>query len=163
MNQAYILLGSNQGNKVANLQVAFEAIKSLGDIKRTSSIYETAAWGWEEQESFLNQVLELDTLLSPENLLRALLKIEEEMGRKRVQKWAARIIDIDILYVGQAIVQRENLQIPHPYLHLRRFTLVPLCEIATNFKHPIFGKTTQELLEECPDTLEVNLLCLKTL
>lgn len=157
MQKSYILIGSNEGDRLLQLRTACEAIKNLGNIKNVSSIYETAAWGLEEQASFLNQVLELHTELSPEILLVALLNIEQKMGRKRVQKWAARLIDIDILYIGQEIIQTETLQIPHPYLHLRRFTLVPLCEISPNFLHPIYQKTNQELLEECPDLLEVSL------
>lgn len=156
MNQTYILLGSNEGDKLLHLRRALEAIKNLGQLQKVSSIYQTAAWGLEEQDSFLNQVIELHTLLSPESLLTSLLDIEEKMGRKRRAKWASRLIDIDILYIGQGVIQTERLQVPHPYLHLRRFTLVPLCEIAKDFRHPIYLKTNWELLEECPDTLAVE-------
>jgi 2-amino-4-hydroxy-6-hydroxymethyldihydropteridine diphosphokinase len=158
MEESYILLGSNEGNKLLNLRVALEAIKGLGTLKKVSSIYETAAWGIENQESFFNQVCILQTNLAPSDLLSSLLAIELSMGRKREKKWAARLIDIDILYVGQTTIETENLQIPHPYLHLRRFTLVPLCEIAADFLHPIYKKTNQELLSACPDLLEVKLL-----
>ncbi|MFN3316718.1 MAG: 2-amino-4-hydroxy-6-hydroxymethyldihydropteridine diphosphokinase [Raineya sp.] len=157
MQKSYILLGSNESDRLLQLHTTLEAIKNLGNVKKVSSIYETAAWGLEEQASFLNQVLELHTQLLPEILLTELLKIEEKMGRKRVKKWASRLIDIDILYVEQEIIRTENLQVPHPYLHLRRFTLLPLCEIAPNFLHPIYKKTNQELLKECPDLLEVRL------
>ncbi len=157
MYQTYILLGSNQGNRLENLQIALNKIENLGDLQQRSSIYETAAWGLEKQESFLNQVLELHTSLIPEALLEKLLIMEQEMGRKREKKWAARLIDIDILYVDDTIIDTENLQVPHPYLHLRRFTLVPLCEIAAHFKHPIYQKTNLELLNACPDLLEVRM------
>lgn len=158
MQESYILLGSNEGDKLLNLRTALSAIQTLGKLKKASSIYETAAWGIENQASFFNQVCILQTSLSPSDLLGSLLAIELSMGRKREKKWASRLIDIDILYIGQAVIRTESLQVPHPYLHLRRFTLVPLCEVAADFLHPIYKKTNQELLIECPDLLEVKLL-----
>lgn len=158
MEEGYILLGSNEGDKLLNLRVALEAIKDLGTLQKVSSVYETAAWGIENQAAFLNQACVLETSLSAENLLEKLLAVELSLGRKREKKWASRCIDIDILYFGQEIIQQTDLQVPHPYLHLRRFALVPLCEIAGDFPHPIYKKTNQELLAACPDLLEVKLL-----
>ena len=152
MNKAFIILGSNMGNKMAHLQQAIE-LMNLQNISliQQSSIYKTAAWGNTEQDDFYNQVIEVATELSAEILLQTLLEIETKMGRTRNQKWEARIIDLDILYFNNEIIDTINLKIPHPYLHVRRFTLIPLTEIASNFIHPIFKKTNSELLASCSD------------
>ncbi|KOY87381.1 2-amino-4-hydroxy-6-hydroxymethyldihydropteridine pyrophosphokinase [bacterium 336/3] len=156
MHFAYILLGSNLGNREAQLNIATQAISKLGSIVKHSSVYETAAWGLENQADFLNQVLVLETELMASLLLENLLHIEKEMGRERLQKWSSRIIDLDILYFDNQVIDIENLKIPHPYLQQRRFTLLPLCEISPDFLHPVLQKTNRELLETCPDTLEVR-------
>ncbi|PKQ69800.1 2-amino-4-hydroxy-6-hydroxymethyldihydropteridine diphosphokinase [Raineya orbicola] len=153
--RVFILLGSNEGNRVFFLKEAIRKLENLGKILKISSIYETKPWGNLEQANFLNCVLEMQTTLSAENLLTEILSIEKSLGRERKTKWQARTIDIDILYFGNLIIQSENLQIPHPFLHQRRFTLVPLVEIASDFLHPVFQKNNQELLQECSDMLEV--------
>ena len=156
MNRAYILLGTNMGNKLAHLQMAIELMYLQNiSLVQQSSIYRTAAWGNTNQDDFYNQVLAVETEISAENLLQTLLGIETKMGRTRNQKWEARIIDLDILYFNNEIIDTENLKVPHPYLHVRKFTLIPLTEIAANYIHPIFNKTNAELLTNCSDGSEV--------
>ncbi len=156
MNTAYLSLGSNIGNRQKWLQQAINQIGiKCGTILKTSAIYETAAWGINAQPAFLNMVLALQTTLSPTELLNEILAIEISLGRKREIKWGARTIDIDILFYDQTILELPSLIIPHPYLQERRFTLVPMAEIAPKFNHPILNQTITQLLEICPDTLEV--------
>ena len=158
-NQLFLLLGTNLGDKKQNLINAIKGIEALiGKVEIKSKIYETAAWGIEEQPSFLNQILVINSGFSAEKILKIILNIEEEMGRKRIKKWAERLIDIDIIYYGDEIVNQKNLIIPHPYLHERRFTLMPLVEIAAHFVHPIFKKSNSQLLNECADHGEVVLI-----
>lgn len=158
-NQVFILLGTNLGERISNLEKAKKEIELIiGKVTKTSKIYETAPWGITEQPSFLNQVLQISTDLKPTKVLQTILKIEETMGRIREQKWGARLIDIDILYFGNEIIQKQNLVIPHPFLHERRFTLTPLVEIAPNFEHPIFQKNNKELLKKCEDNSNVILM-----
>ena len=126
------------------------------EVEQTSSIYETAAWGKTDQQNFLNQVIEISTNLSSTALLERILAIEKQIGRIRKEMWGERIIDIDILYYANEVIKSQRLVIPHPYLHERRFTLEPLHEIAPNFVHPVFNKTTSSLLNECKDRLEVK-------
>jgi len=123
---------------------------------RSSSIYETEAWGKTDQPSFLNQALEISTSLNARQLMRKILKIEKEMGRIRKEKLGPRIIDIDILLYENEIHDLRFLKIPHPEMQNRRFVLVPLAEIDPTLQHPVFKKTIAELLEECPDNLEVK-------
>ncbi|MGV3761655.1 2-amino-4-hydroxy-6-hydroxymethyldihydropteridine diphosphokinase [Parapedobacter sp.] len=155
---AYLLLGTNMGNRVAQLSRARREIASeIGTLCRISSIYETEAWGNEGQPSFLNQAVWVATPLKPRSLLREINAIEKRLGRVRVDKWESRLIDIDILYYDGAVVNEANLQIPHPYLPDRRFALTPLQEIAPGFIHPVLGKTSCELLDETSDQLAVRL------
>lgn len=155
----FLLLGSNQGDRLAFLAEARRQLQAdTGSIMLASAVYETAAWGLQNQPAFLNQVLLLETALTPEDLLTEINRIEMALGRVREVKWAARVIDIDILYFGDLVLQTERLQIPHPYLQDRRFTLLPLAEIAPDFVHPFFQKTNQQLLHACPDLLEVRKL-----
>ena len=119
-------------------------------------MYETAAWGITEQPSFYNQVIVLQTNLSPDNLMQSLLNIEEQIGRKRTVKYGPRIIDIDILLIDSLIQTTDLLSLPHPFLLERRFALLPLAEIAPLLFHPLANKTILELLQDCTDTLEVK-------
>jgi 2-amino-4-hydroxy-6-hydroxymethyldihydropteridine diphosphokinase len=155
----YLLLGSNMGDAFAHLNNAIEALKKLPiEVIKISSVYKTAAWGKTDQNPFLNQCLEIKTDLKPEELLHLILQTELDLGRTRLEKWAERIIDIDILYFGSEIIHSQNLQVPHPYLHQRRFTLVPLCEISPDFVHPLLQLSNVDLLKNCEDLLDVEKL-----
>jgi 2-amino-4-hydroxy-6-hydroxymethyldihydropteridine diphosphokinase len=157
MQTAYLLIGGNLGDKEKNLQQAIDLInESCGKIIHQSSIYKTAAWGITEQPEFLNQVLVLQTNLSPEILMQQLLQIEEKMGRIRTIKFGPRIIDIDILLMNNFIINTPLLTIPHPALPKRRFALLPLAEVAANFIHPVEKKSIQQLLQACTDDLDVQ-------
>ena len=157
MRTAYLLIGGNLGNRKENLAKAVSLInEQCGSLTRSSSIYETEAWGNTDQPSFLNQALEISTSLTARLLMRRVLRIEEEMGRIRKEKLGPRIIDIDILLFENEIHDLRFLKIPHPEMQNRRFVLVPLAEINSNLQHPVLKKTIAELLEECPDNLEVK-------
>lgn len=157
MTGIYLLLGTNLGKKAHNIQVAKEFLTAKTIIvRKESKIYETAAWGIEDQPSFLNQVIEVDAPYTPQKLLEICASIEKEMGRERFEKWGERLIDIDILYFGDMIIEEDNLNVPHPQIPNRRFTLVPLSEIAPEFKNPILGKLNSELLDACKDELQVS-------
>lgn len=155
MKGIFLLLGTNLGDKVSNLQTAIDLLKEqeLG-IVDYSSVYESAPWGDENQGWFLNIVLRIDTFLQPDELLRVCLKTEEQMGRKRLKKWGERSIDIDILYFDNLTQNANDLIIPHPGIAMRKFTLLPLEEIAPKEIHPLLNMTQSELLEICPDELK---------
>ena len=157
MNKVFLLTGGNLEDRMQNLQKAGSLIEEcVGQILRKSSVYETAAWGNTAQPSFLNQVIEIATLLPAEKVLSTILEIEQKLGRIRLEKMGPRMIDIDILYFNHSIFFSTNLIIPHPQLHNRRFVLVPLAEIAPEFVHPILQKNSQQLLQACDDLLEVK-------
>ncbi len=158
MNRVYLILGGNMGKRD---EVMFHAMRKIdrqiGRIVLQSSIYETAAWGYENQAAFYNCVLALDTEKSASEVLEKVLSIENQIGRVRSEaKWQERLIDIDILFFNEEVIEESNLKIPHPLLHKRKFTLVPLLEIAPTFKHPILQKTVKELLQNCEDNLETR-------
>lgn len=153
---AYLLTGSNLGNRRENLQHVRQLIdRSCGSITGASPVYETAPWGKTDQPPFLNQALKLRTRLSAPLLLEELLATEREMGRTRGEKYGARIVDIDILLYNQLVIHTDALTVPHPELQNRRFALTPLCDIAPRVVHPLLRKTIHTLLKECPDTLPV--------
>ena len=157
MSTAHLLIGGNLGNRKENLSKAVSLInEQCGPLTGSSSIYETEAWGKTDQPSFLNQALEISTSLNARQLMRKILKIEKEMGRIRKEKLGPRIIDIDILLFGNEIHDLRFLKIPHPEMQNRRFVLVPLAEINSSLLHPVLKKTIAELLEECPDNLQVS-------
>lgn len=157
MEGIYLLLGTNLGDREANLaQARTELEARVGDIVVASPLYATAAWGITEQPDFLNQVLCIDTHLAPELLLQTLLQIEADMGRVRKVKWGERLIDLDILYYHNQVIQQERLTIPHPGIPNRRFTLIPLVDIAPQGIHPVLGLSQLALLQQCPDPLEVH-------
>ena len=157
MNKSYLLIGGNTGNRAGFLREAAGLINALaGNITRSSAVYETAAWGKTDQAAFLNQALELQTALEAVPLMQTLLKIEEQMGRKRAEKYGPRVIDIDMLLYNDDIVNTMLLTVPHPELANRRFALVPLNEIAGVYVHPLLKKTIGQLLLECPDPLPVK-------
>ena len=130
--------------------------KNIGKLTTSSSIYRTAAWGNEDQPDFLNQIIIVSSSLSSLNILKEIFVIEKEMGRVRTTKNAARVIDIDMLFFNDEIIQTETLTVPHPQIQNRRFVLVPLAEIALNFIHPLLKKSSLELLSICSDKLNVQ-------
>lgn len=156
-NGIFLLLGSNEGDSARNLAEAERRIgQDAGRVVARSSLYKTAAWGREDQPDFYNRVLEIRSAHSPWNLLEILLGIEKSMGRIRVEKWGRRVIDIDILFYGNEIHDTPGLIVPHPGIPSRRFTLVPLAEIAAGFVHPVLKETIGSLLAQCTDSLAVE-------
>lgn len=152
----FILLGTNLGKRVLNLKSAVNFInKDIGLVLLKSKIYETEPWGVTDQPNFLNQVLKINTNLSPQNCLKNCLEIENKMGRERLRKWGERLIDIDLLFYNDLKINTLDLVLPHPRLHERNFTLVPMEEIAADYIHPLFNKTMYELLDICRDDQSV--------
>ncbi|MBS1783438.1 MAG: 2-amino-4-hydroxy-6-hydroxymethyldihydropteridine diphosphokinase [Bacteroidetes bacterium] len=158
MNQVFLLLGSNEGDRIDWLKRAIKRLCQFVVIDKQSSVYETAAWGLESQSDFLNMVIEIKTQLSATELLIEIQKLETELERQRTIVWGPRTLDIDILFYNNDIIQSPHLVIPHPYIQDRRFTLEPLSEIAPNLKHPILKETVQQLLNHCNDRLETKSL-----
>ncbi|HUC30175.1 MAG TPA: 2-amino-4-hydroxy-6-hydroxymethyldihydropteridine diphosphokinase [Candidatus Acidoferrum sp.] len=157
MNQvAHLSLGSNIGDRGGNLRGAITRLGTLGRILSVSSFYETEPVEFTDQPWFLNCAVALETSLPPQQLMETALQVEREMGRERVQKKGPRIIDIDILLFADLEIKTRELTIPHPAMHLRRFVLEPLAEIAPELRHPVLKKTIRELLEELPPGQEVK-------
>ncbi len=155
--QAILLLGSNIGEPVKNLRKAKKLVeKSCGKISGVSSLYATAPWGDIAQDDFLNAVLVIDTSLSPRQLLNTILDIENKMGRVRKEKFGPRLIDIDILFYGDEIVDETGLSIPHPLMQERKFVLVPLAEVAAEKIHPVLLQNIHQLLTKCKDEQDVT-------
>jgi 2-amino-4-hydroxy-6-hydroxymethyldihydropteridine diphosphokinase len=155
---AYLLLGSNLGDRISYIRDSHILIANkAGKVKVFSSLYETASWGKPDQPDFINQVICIDTSLSPDALLGAILSVERELGRKRLEKWGSRTIDIDILLYDDLIVDQPDLKIPHPFMQERRFVLTPLCEIAPDIIHPVFKVPVKNLLKELSDNLPVKI------
>ena len=173
------MLGSNRGEREMFISRALEMIETrVGKVRMKSGLYETDPWGFTDAVAFLNQVVEIDTMLEPENLLEQLLAIEVKLGRIRpfdgcgcsfpaspaeaepgiikAPAYAGRTIDIDILFYGPRLVFTDRLMIPHPRLHERSFTLIPMNEIAPEFVHPLLKKTISVLLKECRDQAGVR-------
>jgi len=160
MEKCYILFGSNMGDKDEIFAQACLYINNrCGRVVKTSAAYESEPWGFEAKEWFLNRLIIVETELEPEAMMQQLLGIEAELGRVRhpeVEGYSSRTVDLDILYFGSHIVLTDNLTIPHPRLHLRRFALLPLCELVPQFVHPAFNLTQAELLRRCPDVSVVR-------
>ena len=156
--KAYLLIGGNLGDRLHNLAGARMLIeKECGNISKRSSIYETAAWGMQDQPAFLNQAIELITVMPASDLMSCLLGIEQSLGRIRHEKFGPRLIDIDILLYNNEIHHSPFLKIPHPRLPERRFALKPLAEIAPFLVHPVLHKSISDLLKDCDDPLEVKI------
>lgn len=153
MHNVYLLTGSNVGDSLALLNTAIKHINTqVGKVTQQSSIYKTAPWGNVNQQHFYNQVLLVQTTLSAHQVLQTILQIELDMGRVRELKWAPRTIDIDILFYDNLVMDEDDLTVPHPLLHLRKFTLQPMAELAANLVHPKLHATISQLLVSCPDT-----------
>lgn len=150
MTIVYLSLGSNQGDRIGYIQQATSLLNLTEDITivRTSAFYETEPWNMSTNKWFVNAIVEIKTSLSPQELLSECQRIEKQLGRTTQRESAGysdRTIDIDILFYGKEIIQEQNLTIPHKYLPLRAFTLVPLLELIPDFEHPVFHKTISEL------------------
>ena len=158
MIKLFVLLGGNLGDKPKLFSETRDRLNQIvGTITRESSIYETEPWGFESENNFWNQVLEISTSLGAEEVLQKTQAIELESGRIRKSgKYESRCMDIDLLFYGDQIISLENLIIPHPRIQERKFVLIPLVEIASNLKHPVIMKSIGQLLNECSDALKVN-------
>ena len=157
MTTVYIGIGSNLGDRRGNCLEAVERIGKMPDCQMTgcSDWYLTKPVGVEDQDWFVNGVASLTTEISPQILLRRVLDIEADMGRVRRERWGPRIIDLDILLFGQEVIQEENLKVPHPFMHLRRFVLEPLVKLVPDLTHPSLGVSMMELLGRLPDDGQV--------
>jgi len=153
MNIVFLQLGSNLGDRELLLKDAILAIENrVGDIVNFSKVYESAPWRVEGQDNFLNQILKIKTTLLACEVLSIVLNIEEQLGRVRIEKWGERLIDIDIIFYNDSIIETPELCVPHKHLHERMFVLKPLHEIAPEMVHPKYNKTIDELLKICKDT-----------
>ena len=153
-----LLMGGNQGRVNETLENAVQQIAfTLGKIINRSSVYSTKAWGPIPQPDFLNIAIVIETIYPPHYVLKKLLEIEQMFGRRRDIKYGPRTLDIDILFYGQVQINSAALQVPHPEIQNRRFALVPLNEILPHWQHPVLNKSIYQLLQTCPDTLEVKL------
>lgn len=152
-------LGSNLGERRVNIARAVQMIEeSLGPIIASSSFYETEAWGKTDQDDFINMALEVEHYKTPNQLLDTVNAIENRLGRIRRLKWEERLIDIDIIFMEDIIIDTEKLTIPHKWMEQRNFVLYPMVEIAPEFVHPVLNKTVEKLLKECNDTSEIKRL-----
>lgn len=154
----YLSLGSNLGDRSANLKMAIEKLSEFGSVAAVSSFYETEPVDTGPQPWFLNCAVKLDTEKMPRQLIAAILNLEQSLGRQRRQEKAPRTIDIDILLFGSSIVELPSLTIPHPRLHERRFVLEPLAEIAADARHPVFKRSIRELRDALPAGQQVKKL-----
>lgn len=159
MNSVVLSLGTNVGDKAGNMKTAMEMLEKIPfSIRLKSSLYETAAWGNTNQDSFYNMVIEGSTVLPAGEVMEQLLAVEKKMGRERHKKWEPRIMDLDILYFNDAEIILPGLTVPHPHLHERRFVLAPLNEILPDKIHPVLGRSTREMLSDLKDDCEVKKL-----
>lgn len=153
MNIVFLQLGSNLGNRESLLQNAITEIENrVGRVIEKSKVYESTPWRVEGQENYLNQILKVKTELLADDVLVTILDVEKELGRVRLEKWGERLIDIDIIFYNDAIIETPQLCVPHKHMHERMFVLTPLHDIAPDVVHPKYNKTVVELLEQCRDT-----------
>jgi 2-amino-4-hydroxy-6-hydroxymethyldihydropteridine diphosphokinase len=161
MTKVFILLGSNLGDKFVLINKAINSlVLEAGELITASDIFFSAPWGYDSTNHFYNAVIQMETILNSEELLQKCIEIEQKLGRKQKEKpeYEDRSIDIDILFFGKQIINLPELVIPHPRMHLRKFTLLPLRQIAPDFIHPIFQKSVSQLLNECDDDSKVEML-----
>ena len=159
MNGIYLIIGGNLGDRLALIEDCTRKIeKIVGPILKSSSSYESESWGETDNPNYLNQVLFIESTFCAKEVLEKALEIEKGLGRTRDKKWESRLIDIDILFFNADIIDEKDLNIPHPHLHNRKFVLVPLNEIASEFIHPVLKTTISNLLENCSDNLKVTKL-----
>ena len=153
----FLGLGSNQGDRELNLKNSIKLLNSrVGKVLNTSGIYESEPWGVKNQNYFLNQVIEIETHIDPNDLLNICKNIEYDMGRKPEIRWGKRVIDIDILYYQSKIINQEKLIIPHKLMHKRKFVMIPLNDLNENHLHPILKITNKEILNKCIDSCKVK-------
>ncbi len=158
-HEVYLHLGSNLGDREAMLQRAESLIVSeIGPIRQRSRLYETEPWGEADQPYFINQAILVSTKLSPIETLEAIHRIEATCGRVRSLKWSARVLDIDLIFYEDEIINSKDLKVPHPYMQDRNFVLIPMMDIASDFVHPVLERSMDELYDHCSDSLEVILL-----
>lgn len=157
-NEVVLILGGNLGDTLTLIEEAKKQLLNLGELKDKSSIYRTEAWGNVADQDFLNQVVVISSALEPLDFLKEIQAIEKVLGRKRVETWGNRTMDIDILYWNQEVIDHENLKVPHPFLQKRKFVLIPLVEILPDQIHPILNQTNSQILEVCPDESLVEIL-----
>ena len=164
MKIVFLGIGTNLGNRENNLEQAVAGIEKFpGRLLQSSSLYETEPWGFQSEEKFLNMVVKIETNLTPVALLEKIISLESMLGRVRgTERYISRLIDIDILFYDDLIVDEAYLKIPHPLLHKRKFVLIPLCEMEPGKIHPVLGKTLGELLEMCEDKGLVKKYILKS-
>jgi len=153
MNIVYLQLGSNLGDRERFLSKARSIIEiEVGDVITSSKVYESSPWRVDGQSNYLNQVLKVGTEFEPNKVLKRILQIEDYLGRKRIEKWGERLIDIDIVFYNHEIIETPSLCVPHKHLHERRFVLTPLMEIASTYTHPKYKMTVADLLTKCHDS-----------
>lgn len=164
MNEVFLGLGTNLGDRSKNLNDAVSGINEhIGKVVEISSVYETEPWGFKSESQFLNIVIKVETRLNPAAVLKEILRIELLLGRVRTEnQYSSRIIDIDILFFDDQVIDSGDLKVPHPKLQERKFVLVPLCELEPEMVHPALNKTMASLLEACEDRSEVRLQDCKT-
>lgn len=160
---AYLSIGGNMGDRQAYLQAALDKLASHPgcQLGLVSNIYETPAWGKTDQADFLNLACQVETDLSAQEFLTFCQEIEQDLDRVRIEKWGQRTIDLDIIFWDDQVIEEENLQVPHPYAHERAFVLLPLTDIAADYRHPVLQKTVAELLLPLKDVKDIKKLNLK--
>ncbi|HFI0119874.1 TPA: 2-amino-4-hydroxy-6-hydroxymethyldihydropteridine diphosphokinase [Streptococcus suis] len=159
---AYLSIGGNMGDRQAYLKAALEAVDRHPDCRLglVSPIYETPAWGKTDQADFLNLACQVETDLSAQDFLALCQQIELDLDRVRIEKWGQRTIDLDIIFWDEEKIQEENLIVPHPYAHERAFVLLPLADIAADYRHPSFGQSVEELVSNLGDTSDIKKISL---
>lgn len=155
MDNVFISLGSNIGDRIGYCRKAIESMREFSEIVEVSSLYETEPVGKEDQPNFINCAVQIRTELSPHQLLTKLNMIEETLGRVRDEKWGPRTIDLDIIFYNELVINDSDLTIPHPRAHLRRFVLDPIYEISPDYLHPMLNQTVSVLIKECKDKKQV--------